>query len=293
MKSCLKSQSARTPALGSSERANPVNGLLDLHAAFSHIRMCNARDFHICMYTTESTSECRLEPMQDDDHIERARAALRRFLDSRKEIDPKWSVRSWAKDARVSPNLIYNFLRGDSQSIHPDSYAKLANAEGVPVFVLTGEQPSATLVYTFTVRGDVEAGVWREAHEWAESDWFTVSSSFPKRYARSAFGLLVKGQSMSAEYPEDTILICVSTHEFFRDIKHGDHVIVERVSRGGEREATVKEIQVIDGKTWLVPKSLDPRYSRPIDPQDNDDDIDHTEISAVVIGSTKLRPDIQ
>lgn len=119
---------------------------------------------------------------------------------------------------------------------------------------------------TVFVRGSVEAGVWREAIEWHEDDWYSVTAPSDDRYPGiERFGLLVRGNSMDRIYPEGTILVCVRFADIARSPEPGDRVICLRRSRTGEYEATVKEYDLdAQGRHVLWPRSTQPEYQTPI-----------------------------
>lgn len=135
------------------------------------------------------------------------------------------------------------------------------------------------------VRGEVAAGVWKEAYEWPEDEWqgFTgrpdVTADMKHR-----FGLRVVGASMSEIYPEGTIVECVSVFGH-AEIEPGKRVVILRTSIAGQVEATVKELQQDEnGKLWAVPRSLRPGFQA-INLSEPEDGITETRIIAVVVAS--------
>jgi SOS-response transcriptional repressor LexA len=115
------------------------------------------------------------------------------------------------------------------------------------------------------VKGSVAAGVWREAYEWPEDEWFSytggthVSAPVDRR-----FGLRVDGESMNEIYPPGTILDCLSIWESEMP-EPGRNVVVVRERVDGSIEATVKQFYVdAAGKPWLLPKSTNPAFQTPI-----------------------------
>lgn len=113
------------------------------------------------------------------------------------------------------------------------------------------------------VLGAVEAGIWVDAMEWPVPDQYEIRVPKEPR-AKNPFALLVKGQSMNLEFPEGSHVICVDIHAFWRDIKSGDFVVVERRSHD-QVEATVKQIRIDEsGQRWLWPRSSHPDHQMPI-----------------------------
>lgn len=138
------------------------------------------------------------------------------------------------------------------------------------------------------IKGEVAAGVWREAVEWDRECWepyqggshFDVSPDL-------RFGLRVAGDSMNQVYPPGTILDCVATTMRAADeYQTGQRVIVVRKRVDGEFEATVKEFyRDGDEEIWLVPRSSNPAFQQPIRLRDGGPDIEATWIMAIVKGS--------
>lgn len=224
---------------------------------------------------------------------ERRRELLLRFM-ARRGL----KVKPWCDKANVSANSLYNFLKGRSESISQPTLEKLAAAARVePWQIFNGSQSNnISGIIRVRVRAAVQAGVWLEAMEWVETEQYEISIPSPETYGEKAFGLLVRGDSMNQEYTEGTILICVSIFDLDNSgdgIKNGDHVIVERHSRDGLREATCKELVIEEsGKAWLWPRSTAPEHQQPIEvpwPNDHENASHDVVISAVVVGSYRPR----
>lgn len=137
------------------------------------------------------------------------------------------------------------------------------------------------------IKGEVAAGVWRDAFEWDRSDWMPYYGGAHIDYPVEArFGLVVAGESMNEVYPPGTILDCVSCiHAGIDKVNSGQRVIVLRRKVTGEVETTVKEYLETDDGAWLVPKSRNPAFQQPIPLHNADQEIDETIILAVVKGS--------
>lgn len=138
------------------------------------------------------------------------------------------------------------------------------------------------------VKGEVAAGVWREAFELPREEWkafpgrpdVTVSEEF-------RFGLRVVGDSMNMVYPPGTVVECVSLFGGGEALP-GKRVVVIRTNEHGACEATVKELVEQDGDLWLVPRSYNPAH-QPIKLADEEPGIVETRIAAVVVSS--FRPE--
>jgi transcriptional regulator with XRE-family HTH domain len=160
-------------------------------------------------------------------------------------------------------------------------------------FLGEGEIKVATTI-NVSVIGAVQGGHWEESTMWPESKQYQVSVSYEPEYKNATrFALEVRGPSMNQEYPDGSILDCVSIHDLPGPIKSGDHVIVQRTRADGLRESTCKEYFIEkDGSAWLWPRSKDPHHQLPIsyepdsDPQNG---VESVEITALVVGSYRKR----
>lgn len=136
------------------------------------------------------------------------------------------------------------------------------------------------------VKGEVAAGVWRNAVELPEDEWQTftgradVTANIEHR-----FGLRIVGDSMSEIYPHGTIVECVSLFGN-AEAAPGKRVVVVRMNDNHEFEATVKELVLQDGDLWLVPRSHNPAH-RPWRLNGDEPGILETRIAAVVVSSVR------
>lgn len=138
------------------------------------------------------------------------------------------------------------------------------------------------------VKGEVAAGVWKEAYELPRSDWQSFSGrSDVTAKLEHRFGLRVVGDSMNEIYPSGTIVECISVFGGVEP-RPGKRVVVVRTNINGDCEATIKELVEQDGDLWLVPRSYNPAHL-PIRLGDEEPGIVETRIAAVVVGS--LRPE--
>jgi transcriptional regulator with XRE-family HTH domain len=178
--------------------------------------------------------------------------------------------------------------RWETGSRNPDlaDINRLADALGVTagdLFLVPNQVPLGPRLY---VKGEVGAGLWREALENPEDDWEVfagrpdVTASLDHR-----FGLRVTGDSMNEIYPDGTIIECVSTMGT-AEIASGKRVVVLRENDLGKYEATVKELRIEpDGSHWLVPRSTNPAFQRPYRVGENEPGILETRVIAVVVAS--------
>lgn len=137
------------------------------------------------------------------------------------------------------------------------------------------------------VKGEVAAGVWKDALEWESDLWIPYQGgSHFDAPLEARFGLAVVGESMNEIYPHGTVLDCVSCiHAKIGEIQSGQRVIVVRRKFTGEIEATVKEYKRTADGDWLVPRSTNPAFQAPISLGEGEPEIEETAIIAVVKGS--------
>lgn len=212
------------------------------------------------------------------------REILRRFI---QKHDLK--VASWAKTSGVDKNSIYNFLNGHSQSLDMRTYAKLARTVPAPVWQLSGEEPEPPSPTSIWVTGDVQAGAFRVAVEWDQSEWYAVDVPVPQRFRGRAKALEVRGTSMNVDYPEGSVAIWVDMLDF-RPPQSGDDVVVYSICQDDLIEATIKEYRIDDnGDRWLWPRSHDPLHQAPVEIKNPGDKVKEIVIQGLVIGSYRPR----
>ena len=139
------------------------------------------------------------------------------------------------------------------------------------------------------LKGEVAAGVWKEAWEVPADEWevFTGRADVAAPVQRR-FGLRVVGDSMDDVYPPGTVLECVQ-YDGTDVIPSGKRVIAVRHNIDGSVEATVKELVRDDeGVEWLVPRSKNPVHQAFRGDQPNDPTITRIEIVGIVVASTRL-----
>lgn len=163
---------------------------------------------------------------------------------------------------------------------------EIAEVLGVPPgSLLTGETPTAIGPNLF-VRGEVAAGIWKDAYEWPEDDWQTFTGRADVTAdMQHRFGLRVVGDSMSEVYPPGTIIECVSTMGHAEPAP-GKRVVIIRENEGGEFEATVKELVEQEGRLWAVPRSSNPIH-QPIALDEQKDGVVEARVAAVVVASVR------
>lgn len=167
---------------------------------------------------------------------------------------------------------------------------EIADALGVSLNELVSAGDVVKLGPDLRVKGEVQAGVWKDAVEWPESEWLEYTGRADvSADARHRFGLRVVGDSMNEIYPHGTILDCVSV--FGRaEIESGKRVIVVRQRDDFEFEATVKEFVVDkEGREWLRPRSTHPSFQQWQALDEDEPGIRERMITAIVVAA--IRPE--
>lgn len=212
------------------------------------------------------------------------REILRKFIQAK-----GLKIAPWCKQSGVDKNSVYNFLNEHSQSLDLTTYAKLARTAHVPLWQLSGEEPEPPSPTAIWVTGEVQAGAFRPAVEWDQTDWYAVDVPVPPRFRGRAKALAVRGTSMNVDYPEGSVAIWVDMLDF-RPPQHGDDVVVYSVCQDDLIEATIKEFRVDEkGVKWLWPRSHDPLHQAPVEIHNPGDRIKEIIIQGLVIGSYRPR----
>lgn len=193
----------------------------------------------------------------------------------------------------------YSHENGTS-GLRPDVAAKYARKFRVSLeWLLTGkgEAPTTGVVpfdnelEGLPLLGNIQAGAWVEAadaQEGAGTEMVQVVRDPRFPHARQ-YALRVVGDSMDLEYPDGSIVTCVSFSDSGLAIAEGMIVHVERHRAGGQFvEITLKQVQRRNGRLYLVPRSTNPKH-RPLDLESSDGE---TEIvcKGVVLGGWAPRP---
>lgn len=209
------------------------------------------------------------------------------YLDRVKELRAKkgWTQAELGERIGVQQATIGRWETGDREPSF-DQLFRLAELLGTDVPSLIDPTMSIAVGPRLFVKGNVAAGVWREAAEWPASEWqsFTGRSDVTADI-KHRFGLRVVGDSMDQVYPDGTIVECVSV--FGRvEPTPGKRVVVLRENDDHEFEATVKELVLNDGALWAVPRSSNPVHT-PIKLNGPEKGIIETRIIAVVVASVR------
>lgn len=182
-----------------------------------------------------------------------------------------------------------------------DTLIALADYYGVSMDAILSNSPTIAPIHTtqIEVRGDVQAGVWREAIEWPQADWYAITVPLDVAFAGlHRYGLLVKGDSMDKVFPDGSIAVVINLVDLGRMPKTGEiAVVVQRSKTSNEFEATVKAVQVLDsGEIILWPQSTNPDFATPIRIKpgecDHDAGMPDVFIQALVVASYRPKPTV-
>jgi SOS-response transcriptional repressor LexA len=148
--------------------------------------------------------------------------------------------------------------------------------------------PFLTLGPQLFVKGEVAAGVWREAWQYDPDEWAAFTGRADVRTpTQFRFGLRVVGESMNEIYPPETIIECVA-YDGSEPLKNGKRVVVQRQRDDGTFETTVKEYhRDSNGIEWFVPRSTHPAFQVPIRAALPDPGIVRVEVIGVVVASVR------
>lgn len=210
---------------------------------------------------------------------------LRRRLS---EIMGKKGIRPTTLSLRVgtSPTLVQDLLN-KTKDTKLSTVFKLADELNVPVSDLLADDivavPTGPQLY---LKGEVAAGQWVEAFEWAQEDW-QVLTGRPDITAdiKHRFFLRIIGDSMDQIYPPESLIECVSVFGQAKP-EPGKRVVVTRMRHDGLVEATVKELVDLNGELWLVPRSSNPEHQS-FKADEVGDGIEEVRIIAVVVASVR------
>jgi SOS-response transcriptional repressor LexA len=200
-----------------------------------------------------------------------------------------------AAEAMGVPVATYIQHENGARGIPADRAARYGRFFRVaPEWLLYGKQKdladSVSLGPRLHVKGEVAAGVWREAWELEPDEWevFTGRADIAAS-PRERFGLRVAGDSMNEIYPPGTIIECVA-YTGDESIPDGKRVVVIRERLDGSVEATVKELKRDpEGRIWLRPRSTNPMFQA--FPADTPDDPGIVKIEIVGIVVSSIRPE--
>jgi len=188
-----------------------------------------------------------------------------------------------------NPDLIRDLLsRGQDRKPSFEAVAGIAQALGLSTsdFII-GPSVAGGGKERIAVVGQVQAGSWREAVEWAQEDQYDIEVDPSPVEGAARFGLEMLGVSMDKVIPPGSVLTCLKIDWHTPALKpiDGDIVIVER-RRSGLFETTCKRLRILaDGRLELVGESSRAEYEQPIYASAPDEEVvsdDGVDIVAIV-----------
>ena len=203
------------------------------------------------------------------------------------------SLAALSRASEVSRDSLQKYVKDGVNQPRGDTLEKIATALDIDHLWLK-EGVSKEQLENFDhnyarIAGYVQAGLWGEANDLSvrDEDVMLANPKYP-----TAFGLIVKGDSMNKKWQEGAKILCVPILDYDEEIKSGKSVIVEAVCMADEKETTVKDFYTDDqGNHWLIPHSTNPTYQNYPVPNGEDLDINingrkikEINITAIVVG---------
>lgn len=205
-----------------------------------------------------------------------------------------------AKEAGLGDSFVRDILRGKAKSPSGENLAKLAAVLKASVEELQADTLRRTLapadadivddVQGLAVVSEVNAGTWLEVMDLGEhEEKETIAAARDRRFPRAKqYALRVRGDSMDIDYPDGSYVTCVDYWDAGVPIRDGQVLHVERTRAGGQLvEITIKAVETIGGKVYLVPRSRNAKW-KPF-PIDGEEDTEVT-IKGLVTGGWKPAP---
>lgn len=180
-----------------------------------------------------------------------------------KELRTKQGLSLQALADRVgTSNQQLSMLERGVRGLTTTWMTRIADALGVQSTELISASSSFQAI---EVKGSVEAGVLKEAIEWADDDRYTINVPLGKIYKSvKPFALEVRGPSMNKVFPDGSVIVCASMYNLGEEPKDGKKYVIQRNVDGSLYEATVKTLRIDEnGDGWLWPESTDPNYQTP------------------------------
>lgn len=210
-----------------------------------------------------------------------------RIRDARKARG--FTARQVAEKIGVDPASMSRWER-DDQGLTLENAAALSVVLDVTIdYLYNGSTviPMGTAANTeaFPVVGVLQAGAWLEGEQWTPDDDLVATFSVKPEWrglVKQAY--VLRGDSMNKWMPSGSYVLVASTIANGIEPRSGQKVLVNRRSRDGLHEATIKELEMTpDGKMWLWPRSTSPEFQAPIAYED--DNTEEVTITGVVISA--------
>jgi transcriptional regulator with XRE-family HTH domain len=201
----------------------------------------------------------------------RRRLALRRLM-NRHQIRPAELAR---RLGMPSPNALYNFLNGHSDSLSQRYLERIlaafpdATEDGLvqnkPEPTRNPANQAATLVYRqVPVAMLAQAGLLQDTTMRPEAERFNLA--VPDTLVgkgRKLIAVLVRLPGAELAFPDGSLLVCEEVPNHRRHFEPAEHVVVQEDYDEGV-EITIRRIHRHGGDTWLWPCSSHPSHQYPL-----------------------------
>jgi SOS-response transcriptional repressor LexA len=173
-------------------------------------------------------------------------------------------------------DYIRDYLKGRKASLKLEDSQKIADALGIPLSRLISGHTEAPEELGMVIAGKVAGGLYKDVSvEDQDENKPRIAVARDMRYPRARqYALEVEGDSMDELFPDGSTVICVAFDDAGLDYKIGMCVHVERYIMDGQYvENTLKELERLDKKRWLLrPRSSNPSH-KPIEITGNESDM--------------------
>lgn len=162
-------------------------------------------------------------------------------------------------------DLVRDLFRGQDRKPTFETVAGIADGLGLNVADFVQGALASQSKEQIWVVGRVQAGVWTEHPEWAESDWYLIDVEPSPIAGAERFALEMVGHSMDRVIPAGSLLECLRVFNREEVIpRNGDVVIVQR-TRSELIETTCKRLEITtDGIYILHCDSYREEFSEPV-----------------------------
>ena len=191
-------------------------------------------------------------------------------------------------------------LSGRSKNPRMDTLTKLAQALGVSVAYLTGDdddQGEAPTPRTgppseetgLPIRFRVQAGSFYKVEEADEPIGWARITADPRFPIGRQWVEEVVGDSIDRIYPSGSMLLVLDV-VYAPELRLNQLVVVARSIDGGMIERTVKRVVEIDGALHLVGESSNAKWNKPVKITGDDDSHISISVAGIVIGGYRAEP---
>lgn len=196
---------------------------------------------------------------------DRRRRALRDLM-ARHALTPT----ELAKAAGMpSPNAIYNFLQGRTDSLSQTTIERIVAAiPGAVVAELSGliqsNPDSTTSGCLIAITMVAKAGSWRSSPRLPAEEWSAMT--FPTGHgipSPDLFAVRVRAPGADHIYPDGSTLVCRPITGGYDRLPDGTRIVTRR-DRPGRCETTVRELRRHDGVSWLWLRTDHPEHQEPL-----------------------------